>query len=129
VGNGVLTDGGNSRFRDTVLQNSGANCTLVSGSQSDDGANFATDTSCQLINTSSRQGTTLSPGLGALTRDPNGLTSFMKAGRISPLLDRGLSCPTLDQIGAGRVGLCDIGAVESGTTPFANPGGGGVFSQ
>jgi hypothetical protein len=42
----------------------------------------------------------------------------MKAGSLSPLLDRGLSCPTLDQIGATRIGACDIGAVESGSTPF-----------
>jgi predicted outer membrane repeat protein len=129
VSGGVVTDAANSRFRDTVLQNAGANCSLRSGSQSDDGANFATDATCNLVNTSSRQGTMLNPGLGALTRDPNGLTSFMKPGRLSPLLDRGLSCPALDQMGAARIGACDIGAVESGTALVVNVGGGGVFTM
>jgi hypothetical protein len=128
VGGGVLTDAANSRFRDTVLQNAGANCSLLSGSQSEDGANFATDASCNLVNSSSRQGTTLNPALGALSRDPNGLTSFMKPGRLSPLLDRGVSCTTVDQIGAARIGACDIGAVEAGTTLVVNVGGGGVFT-
>jgi len=128
VGGGVLTDVfGNTRFRDTVLQNPGAsNCALIAGSYSDDGANFATDTTCQLIVSSSSQGTALTPGLGALTKDPNGLTSFMKAGRFSPLLDRGLSCTALDQIGAARSGACDIGAVESGVALVFS---GGVFTQ
>jgi len=122
TGGGVLTDAnGNSRFRDTVLQNPGAaNCALNTGSYSDDGANLATDTTCKLVNANSLQDSSLNPGLGALTKDPNGLTSFMKAGSRSVLLDRGVSCPTLDQIGAARSGGCDIGAVESGYNPFGN---------
>jgi len=113
---GVATDNlGNSRFRDTVLENAGsANCTLFSGSYSDDAANFATDSTCQLVGAQSQQSTTLDPLLGPLTQDPAGLTWFFKPLHGSLLIDRGVSCPALDQIGASRSGACDIGAVEGG---------------
>jgi len=48
VSGGVVTDAANSRFRDTVLQNAGANCSLRSDSQLDHGANFATEATCNL---------------------------------------------------------------------------------
>jgi hypothetical protein len=110
---GVFTDSnGNSRFRSTVLQNPGyADCTIGSsgGSYSDDAGNFATDASCG-IPQSLRD-----PLLGPLTQDPAGLTSFLKPQGGSPLIDNGYSCPALDQIGAPRIGPCDVGAVEAGT--------------
>lgn len=123
-GGGILTTGqGSSRFRSTVLQNGGsANCTfLEAATRVDEGGNLSTGSgvgpgqTCHFTG-SSRESTSLNPGFGLLTKDPNGLTSFLKAGAGSPLIDRGVSCPTLDQIGGARFALCDIGAIEFGQT-------------
>jgi predicted outer membrane repeat protein len=113
---GVYTDSsGNTRFRDAIVQNPGGpNCITVAGSTSDDGANFASDLSCNLPNASSQQGPGLDARLAPLAADLGGVTSFRMPLAGSPVLDRGFNCPTLDQLQASRVGACDLGAVELG---------------
>jgi Chlamydia polymorphic membrane protein (Chlamydia_PMP) repeat len=130
TGGGVFTDSnGNSRLRSSVLQNPGyPNCAIGSsgGSYSDDQGNFTTDASCPLPQ--SLQG---NPLLGPLTQDPAGVTSFLKPQPGSLLIDNGYSCPLLDQIGASRIGACDIGAVEAGARfhrPIIPIRGGVAFS-
>jgi predicted outer membrane repeat protein len=110
--NVYTTANGNTRFRDTVLSNSGSNCTTVSGgTTSDDGANFVTDFTCHLPN--GWQGPGLDPRLGPLTKDPNGVTWFMRPSGGSPLIDKGVDCPATDQIGVPPFGAsCDVGATE-----------------
>jgi hypothetical protein len=113
--NGVFsTNNGNTRFRNSVLQNpSTLNCDGDGTAQiSDDSHNFSTDNSCVLPN--SQTGTGLDPKLGPLTLDPDGLTSYHMPLAGSPLIDAGSSCPALDQRGASRPNTCDIGAVEYG---------------
>jgi hypothetical protein len=104
----VYTTGGNTRFRDTVLQNF-LNCvTTGAGSTSDDLANFTSDLSCKLP--ASKQG---DPMLGVITQDPNGVTTFLRPLAGSPLIDKGVACPATDQIGIPPFGAsCDIGASE-----------------
>jgi hypothetical protein len=112
---GVFSSGnGNTRFRNSVLQNPGAlNCDGDGTAQiSDDSHNFSTDNSCSLPN--SQTGTNLDPKLGPLTLDPAGLTSYHMPLVGSPLIDAGFNCPTLDQRSASRPNTCDIGAVEFG---------------
>ena len=114
--NGVYSvSNANSRFRSTVLQNPGSlNCDGDgTGQLSDDSKNFSTDTSCVLPN--SQTGAGLDPKLGLFTFDPLGFTSFHAPLPGSPLINGGASnCPERDQIGATRIGDCDIGAIEFG---------------
>jgi len=113
--NGVFSsNNGNTRFRNSVLQNPGTlNCDGDGTAQiSDDSHNFSTDNSCVLPN--SQTGTGLDPKLGPLTLDPVGLTSYHMPLAGSPLIDAGSNCPALDQRGASRPNTCDIGAVEYG---------------
>lgn len=113
--NGVWSGGvGNTRFRDTVLQNPGSlNCDGDGTAQiSDDSHNFSTDNSCVLPN--SQTGIGLNPKLGPLTIDPIGGTSYHMPLVGSPLINAGASCPLHDQLGAQRPDQCDIGAVEYG---------------
>jgi predicted outer membrane repeat protein len=117
---------GNVRFRNSVLHNPDAlNCMVDGGvTISDDGRNFSTDTSCPLPHLSSQTGPTLNPALGPLTMDTLGPTSYHMPLEGSPLIDKGANCPAYDQIGAPRVGECDIGAVEFGgiqPTPTPTP--------
>ncbi len=113
--NGVWSGGlGNTRFRDTVLQNPGSlNCDGDgTASISDDSHNFSTDNSCVLPN--SQTGMGLNPRLGPLTIDPIGGTRYHMPLAGSPLINAGFNCPERDQLGAQRPDQCDIGAVEYG---------------
>lgn len=105
---------GVTRFRNTVLQNPGApNCTSdATATITDEGHNYATDTSCALP--LSQTGNGLDPRLGPLTTDVLGPPRYHMPLMGSPLIDAGLNCPLRDQRGAARVGACDIGAVEYG---------------
>lgn len=105
---------GNTRFRDTVLQNPGAlNCDGDGSAQiSDDGANFSADNSCSLPN--SQTGTALNPMLGPLQNDGTGTTYYHMPLSGSPLINNAFNCPPIDQRGATRPDSCDIGAVEYG---------------
>lgn len=111
--NGVFSAaGGNTRFRDTVLQNPGfLNCDGDGSAQiSNDGANHVTDNSC------GPQFTVVGgePKLGPLQNDGAGTTSYHMPLPGSPLINNGFSCPPTDQRGATRPDACDIGAVEYG---------------
>jgi predicted outer membrane repeat protein len=113
--NGVWSGGiGNTRFRDTVLQNPGSlNCDGDGTTQiSDDAKNFSTDNSCILPN--SQTGIGLDPKLGPLTFDTFGPTSYHMPQAGSPLINQGFNCLERDQRGAVRPDQCDIGAVEFG---------------
>jgi predicted outer membrane repeat protein len=113
--NGVYSGNqGNTRFRDTVLQNAGSlNCDGDGTAQiSDDAKNFSTDTSCPLPN--SQTGSGLDPKLGPLTLDQRGRTSYHMPLAGSPLINAGFNCLEYDQIGATRPDACDIGALEFG---------------
>jgi predicted outer membrane repeat protein len=113
--NGVWSGGGgNTRFRDTVLQNPGfLNCDGDGTAQiSDDSHNFSADNSCVLP--SSQTGTGLNPKLGPLTSDAVGSTFYHMPLAGSPLINAGFSCLERDQRGAQRPDQCDIGAVEYG---------------
>jgi predicted outer membrane repeat protein len=115
TGGGVYSaNGGNTRFRNSVLRNPGGmNCDGDGSAQiSDDARNFSTDSSCVLPN--SQTGSGLDPKLGPLTLDPYGLTSFHMPLAGSPLIDTGFNCPAHDQRGASRANTCDVGAVEFG---------------
>jgi predicted outer membrane repeat protein len=114
--NGVYSaPSGNTRFRNTVLQNPGfANCAGDPGTISDDGANFATDSTCPLPNANSHTGVGLDPLLGPLETDTPGPTSYHMPLAGSPLINAGFNCPERDQRGALRPDACDIGAVEFG---------------
>ena len=105
---------GNTRFRDTVLQNPGSlNCDGDGTAQiSDDSRNFSADNSCVLPN--SQTGTGLNPALGPLTIDSVGGTWYHMPLPGSPLINAGFNCPERDQRGAVRPDACDIGAVEFG---------------
>ena len=113
--NGVWSGGvGNTRFRDTVLQNPGSlNCDGDGTAQiSDDSHNFSTDNSCPLPN--SQTGLGLDPKLGPLTVDALGPTFYHMPLAGSPLINAGFNCPEHDQRGAVRPDACDIGVVEYG---------------
>jgi predicted outer membrane repeat protein len=117
VGNtgGVFSgNNGNTRFRDTVLQNAGSlNCDGDgTASISDDAKNFSTDNSCALPN--SQTGIGLDPKLAPLALDPRGGTSYYTPLAGSPLINAGFNCLDYDQLGASRPDACDIGAVEFG---------------
>ena len=105
---------GNTRFRDTVLQNPGfLNCDGDGTAQiSDDSHNFSTDNSCVLPN--SQTGTSLDSQLGPLATDSPGSTYYHLPLAGSPLINAGFNCPERDQRGAVRPDQCDIGAVEFG---------------
>jgi hypothetical protein len=112
---GVYSGGsGNTRFRDSVLQNPGTlNCDGDGTAQiSDDARNFSADNSCVLPN--SQTGAGLDPKLGPLTSDPSGFTSYRLPLVGSPLINAGFNCLARDQRGASRPDACDIGAVEFG---------------
>ena len=106
--------GGNTRFRDTVLQNPGSlNCDGDGTAHiSDDSHNFSADNSCVLPN--SQTGTGLNPKLGPLTVDAVGSTFYHMPLAGSPLINAGFNCLERDQRGALRRDACDIGAVEYG---------------
>ena len=113
--NGVFSVlNGNTRFRSTVLHNPATlNCDGDgTATISDDLANFSTDNSCALPN--SQTGIGLEPLLGPLQADTRGPTSYHMPLAGSPLINAGVNCPPLDQIGAARPDACDIGAVEYG---------------
>jgi predicted outer membrane repeat protein len=113
--NGVFSaSSGNTRFRNSVLQNPGSlNCDGDgTASISDDARNFSTDSTCPLP--ISQTGPGLDPRLGLLVVDPIGGTSYHMPLSDSPLINAGFNCPPRDQINALRVGECDIGAVEFG---------------
>ncbi len=113
--NGVFSRGsGNTRFRDSVLQNSGfLNCDGDGTAQiSDDSHNFSTDNSCPLPN--SQVGAGLDPQLGPLTSDMFGPTYYHMPFAGSPLINAAFNCPERDQREALRPDACDIGAVEFG---------------
>ncbi len=106
--------GGNTRFRDTVLQNPGSlNCDGDGTAQiSDDSHNFSADSSCVLPN--SQTGIGLDPKLGPLAADAVGSTFYHMPLAGSPLINAGFNCLERDQRGALRRDACDIGAVEYG---------------
>jgi len=52
--------------------------------------------------------------LGSVTQPVQTSTIYVPPLAGSPLIDAGANCPLFDQIGASRVGPCDIGAVEFG---------------
>jgi len=112
--NGVFSAlGGNTRFRNSVLQNPGyLNCDGDGSAHiSDDSHNFSTDNSCPLP--ISQTGLGLDPRLAPLTADtPGSLFLYHMPLADSPLIDAGYACPPRDQRGANRAGPCDIGAVE-----------------
>jgi predicted outer membrane repeat protein len=113
--NGVFSRGlGNTRFRDSVLQNPGSlNCDGDGTAQiSDDSHNFSTDNSCPLPN--SQVGLGLDPKLAPLTSDNFGITYYHMPFAGSPLINAAFNCPERDQRGALRPDACDIGAVEFG---------------
>jgi len=115
-GNGGDIHMSNSVFSNTAL----LNCTNVGTAKiTDDGNNLSTDASCPLLSNSTNAA---NPALGPLTLDTIGITSYHMPLSGSPLIDKGANCPTLDQIDATRVGVCDIGAVEfGGTSTHATP--------
>jgi predicted outer membrane repeat protein len=113
--NGVWSGAtGNTRFRDTVLQNPNSlNCDGDgTASISDDAKNFSTDNSCVLNN--SQTGIGLDPKLGPLQNDGPTTTYYHLPLVGSPLINAGFNCPARDQRGAFRPDACDIGAVEYG---------------
>ena len=92
--NGVWSGAsGNTRFRDTVLQNPGfLNCDGDGTAQiSDDSHNFSTDNSCPLPN--SQTGTSLDPQLGPLTTDSLGSTYYHLPLRGQSARQRRLQLP------------------------------------
>jgi hypothetical protein len=111
LGGGVATTVGNVRFRNTVLWNAGfRNCTSDGSQISDDSHNLASDFSCGLAGPAKG----FDPRIGAMTKDPGGVTVYHLPLSGSPLINVGGSgCPTLDQIGKARIGVCDIGAKEA----------------
>ncbi len=113
---GVLRlNGGNTRFRASVLQNPGhLNCDSDgTNTISDDGNNFSTDSSCAFSG-NSRQGSELDPMLGPVSVDSFQTTWYLLPLPGSPLLNMAGNCSPLDQRGAQRPDACDIGAVEYG---------------
>lgn len=100
-----------------------ANCTIASGGGtfvSEDG-NLSDDDTCAALTEAGDQADTAA-GLSATLADNGGptMTHLLLAG--SAAIDAGIAanCPTTDQRGAARVGTCDVGAVEFGSSP---PGG------
>ncbi|MDX2190896.1 MAG: choice-of-anchor Q domain-containing protein [Bacteroidota bacterium] len=61
------------------------------------------------------------------TNGGNTKTMALKLG--SPAIDKGVDCPTLDQRGAARIGKCDIGAFEFGSTISGSNILGATFSK
>jgi predicted outer membrane repeat protein len=111
--NGVFTsNSGNTRFRGAVLQQVGSlNCDGDgTGSISDDSGNYSTDNSCALPNSVVGAAP---PQLATAAFDGRSGTTYYAPSPGSPLINLGPgSCPVTDQIGATRVGACDIGAIE-----------------
>jgi hypothetical protein len=105
--------GADGRLRAAVLENIGPNCHGVA--PTDDGANFATDLSCNFA--LSTQGSSLDARLQPLTADGLLTTYYHLPAPDSPLVNRGPAgagqCATVDQRGLLRRGRCDIGAVEA----------------
>ncbi len=104
--------GGNTRLRGAVLDNAGAlNCDGDgTGQLSNDGGNHIGDNSCgPQIPVGAGD-----PRLGPLAIDARTGTYYHAPLSDSPLIGGGFNCPDHDQLGALRVGLCDIGAIEFG---------------
>ena len=91
----------------------GGTSTLTSG-----GGNLSNDASCPAFALGSDKPNTPA-GVSATLADNGGptLTHALETG--SAAIDAGVAaaCPTTDQRGSTRVGTCDIGAVEFGSTP------------
>jgi len=102
-----------ANFQNSILaNNSPTNCSASVGTITDGGYNLQFgDSSCFANQTPAN------PLLGTL-KDNSGATMTMELGVGSAAIDKANSaiCPTTDQRGAARMGVCDIGAFEFGGT-------------
>ena len=111
--NGLFNAGNvvSTRLGNSVLDNPGyLNCDGGGIPVASDGNNLSTDNSCAV----EQNGT---PALlGPRLINDNGInqTRYHLPLAGSPLINAGAGCPTLDQRGAIRPDVCDIGAVEFG---------------
>ncbi len=102
----VATHLGNS-----VLENPGhLNCDGGGVAILSDGHNLSTDTSCPV----ETNGTPAQLGPREINANGINQTRFHLPLAGSPLINGAANCPTLDQRGATRPNVCDIGAVEYG---------------
>ena len=86
-----------------------------------EGYNLTSDAACGFSGTGDVNNT--APMLGSL-KDNGGATQTLLPLPGSPAIDAGgASCPVTDQRGMGRVGACDIGAVEVQGYQFSISGG------
>lgn len=118
---GVRSLAGNVRFRNTVLDNPGGpNCVDPTSTISNDGGNFATDSTCTFLPASVGPDAMLGP-LAQTKEDAfYERTYYHPILPGSPLIDKGFgNCPPppYDQRGAARAAACDVGAIEFAATP------------
>jgi predicted outer membrane repeat protein len=101
LGNSVLDNLGNPGFLN--CDGSGKPILL-------DGHNLSTDNSCAV------EQNVVTAHLGPRVINTNGInqTRYYPPQAGSPLINAAANCPTLDQRGAARPDVCDIGAVEFG---------------
>ncbi len=106
-------------MKNTFLANSptaGNNCNTADFTVTDGGGNLQVGSGCV--------GTTVASmaamKLGALT-DNGGATDTILLNTGSPAINAASGCPTTDQRGYTRVGVCDVGALEVGATAPTAP--------
>ena len=107
--------GATVQLANVILDNpgSGPNCVNTSSSTIISfGHNLVTDFSCLLTGTGDLPGTP--SGLGPLVTSPTPGWTHVALTAGSGAVNSGNACPPTDQLGHGRLGVCDRGAVEFG---------------
>jgi predicted outer membrane repeat protein len=111
--NGLFNAGNfaNTRLSNSVLENPNSlNCDRGLTPIVSEGNNLSTDNSCPV----EQNGILAQLGLRVINTNGINQTRYYPPLAGSPLINAAASCPTLDQRGAARPDVCDIGAVEYG---------------